>query len=451
MRAPELDQALGLEVYATSTAGIGGVIRGSVDDFMVEEVLVDGSAARNEKNYDGKALGASTSRQRYLLCVLVKRNWDTFVALKNVAEQLGIDQTRIHIAGIKDAKAVTAQHITIENVTMEDAQKIRVKDIEVRPVGYFRDELSPFYLLGNRFTITISKVEGTALTVKKRLTETMQQLGAFGGIPNFFGHQRFGTTRAITHLVGKAIVNGDFEEAVMLFLAKPSPHEHPESRQAREMLESTRDFAEALQSFPKQLRFERLMLRHLAGAPSDFVGAIQRLPFKLQMLFVQAYQSYLFNRFLSERIHRGLLLNTAEVGDFVVNVERSGLPMVKTGKLASASSLAEINELIRAGKLRVALPLVGFRQKFSQGAMGEIEKRILETELVNTDGFRVTEMPRISGQGELRTVVSPIRNFNVQFAGEGRLTLGFLLLRGSYATMLLREIMKPRDLIAAGF
>lgn len=297
MRVPALDKALGLEVYATGTTGVGGVIRSSVDDFMVEEVLVDGSVARIEKNANSKALGASASRQRYLLCVIVKRNWDTFVAIKNIAEQLGIDQTRIQIAGIKDAKAVTAQHITIENVAIEDAQKIQVKDIKVRPIGYFRDALSPFYLLGNRFTITISKVKNTEPTIKKRLTTTMQQLEAFGGIPNFFGHQRFGTTRPITHLVGKAIVNGNFEEAVLLFLAKPSPHEHPESRQARIELGSKRDFGRALQSFPKQLRFERLILRHLAEKPDDFVGAFQRLPIKLQMLFVQAYQSYLFNCF----------------------------------------------------------------------------------------------------------------------------------------------------------
>ena len=452
MRVPELDKALGLEVYATETAGIGGVIRSAVDDFVVEEVLVDGSMARIEKNVaTSPALGASASKQRFLLCVLVKRNWDTFVAVKNVAEQLGIDQARIQIAGIKDAKAVTAQHLTIENVTMEELEKIYVKDIEVRPIGYFRDELSSFYLLGNKFTITMKSVKHKTATIEKRLSQTVQEFQAVGGIPNFFGHQRFGTTRAITHLVGRAIVNGDFREAMMLFLAKPSPHEHPESRQARQELESKQDFAKASQNYPRQLRFERLILGHLAEKLDDFVGAFQRLPIKLQMLFVQAYQSYLFNRFLSERIRKGFPLDAAEVGDYVVSVERSGLPMPKTGKLATASSLAEINGMITAGKLRVALPLVGFRQKLSQGTMGEMEARILESEGVETSRFRVSAIPRISGQGELRTVTSPIREFSQHVTGEGEVKLGFTLLRGSYATMLLREVMKPFDPIAAGF
>ena len=142
----------------------------------------------------------------------------------------------------------------------------------------------------------------------------MQELDAIGGIPNFFGHQRFGTTRPITHLVGKALVQGDFEEAAMLFLAKPSVHEHPASRQARQELETTKNFKQAQENFPKQLRFERIMLNHLADNPDDFVGAFQRLPLKLQALFVQAHQSYLFNRFLSERVKHDLPLNEAVGG-----------------------------------------------------------------------------------------------------------------------------------------
>jgi tRNA pseudouridine13 synthase len=458
LRVSALDKELGMTVYATNTAGIGGAIRRVTEDFMVEEVLVDGSVASIKKISGKPALGASMSKQRFLLCVLAKRNWDTFVTIKNIASQLSIDQTQIHIAGIKDAKAVTAQHVAIENVTIEDVEKIHVKDVEVHPVGYFRDALSPFYLLGNRFTITVNAVEHSESTVKRRIARIMKQLEVQGGIPNFFGHQRFGSRRAITHIVGKAIVNGDLQSAAMLFLAKPSPHEHPESRTAREELQASRDFQRALESFPRQLRFERLMLRHLAGNPTDFAGAFQTLPVKLQLLFVQAYQSYLFNRFLSERVHRGFSLNAAEVGDFVVSVERSGLPMPKTGKLADAGSLPEVNASVKSGKMCVAMPLVGFGQKLSGGEMGRIETLILEEEKVELSGFRVHDLRRISGKGELRTVVSPVRDFHVHEViadtrnlQERRLKMSFMLFRGSYATMLLREIMKPQDPLAAGF
>jgi tRNA pseudouridine13 synthase len=98
-----------MEVYTTKTAGIGGTIRKTVEDFVVEEVLLDGSKASIKKNVAPAkpALGATASGQRFLLCVLIKRNWDTFMAVKNVAKVLDIDQARIQFAGIKDAKAVT--------------------------------------------------------------------------------------------------------------------------------------------------------------------------------------------------------------------------------------------------------------------------------------------------------------------------------------------------------
>ena len=78
-------------------------------------------------------LGSTLQNQRFLLCVLVKRNWDTFVAVKNIAKQLSIDQSRVQFAGIKDAKAITAQHITIEDISMEEALKVDIKDISGSP------------------------------------------------------------------------------------------------------------------------------------------------------------------------------------------------------------------------------------------------------------------------------------------------------------------------------
>ncbi len=457
MVVPELEKLLGIEVYAFKSEGIGGAIRESVDDFVVEEVLVDGSKASVNGEVPARVLGSTVQKQRFLLCVMVKRNWDTFIAVKNIAKSLGIDQARVQFAGIKDAKAVTAQHISIENILLEEAAKIDVKDISVRPIGYVREMLSLFYLLGNNFTLTIKGTQGSEAEVKENIIQTMKQIDAVGGIPNFFGHQRFGTTRPITHLVGKAIIQGNFEEAAMLFLAKPSAHEHPASRQARQDLQSTRDFKGANENFPKQLRFERIMLNHLAENSSDFTGAFQCLPLKLQALFVQAHQSYLFNRFLSARAEHGLPLNAALEGDYVVGVERSGLPMTTVSKVAAAENLNEVNAQIKTGRLRVALPIFGVKQKLSQGVMGQIEREVLEKEAIPIENLCFNELSRVGGKGGLRTAVTPVKDFKLQNVsanpdGSGcQATVSFMLLRGSYATVVLREIMKPSDLIAAGF
>ncbi len=456
MSVPLLDKQLGIETYLTRSLGVGGVIRGEVEDFVVEEVLVDGSRAQVGGGVPSRILGSTLERQRYLLCVLVKRNWDTFIAVRNVAKQLGVDQSRIQIAGIKDAKALTAQHLTIDGGLAEDAARVNVKDIQVRPVGYVREALSTYYLLGNRFTIKIKAIEHDKPTAEARLTQTIEETEAAGGIPNYFGHQRFGTTRPITHIVGRALVRGDFEAAAMLFLAKPSPYEHPASRQARQQLRETGDFKRALEDFPVQLRFERLMLSNLAENPGDFAGAFRQLPLKLQELFVQAHQSYLFNRFLSKRLAHGYALKRAEAGDWVVGVERSGLPLTKASRIVTAQDEAAVNEQVKAGRMRVALPIVGVRQRLSEGAMGQIEQQVLEEEAVKLEELQVNPLSRVGGKGGLRAAVAPVGDlkFHVSADAEGKgcqAELSFMLQRGCYATVLLREVMKPPDPLAAGF
>lgn len=451
MSVSEIDRLLGIEVYATQSKGVGGSIRKSADDFIVEEVLVDGNKASVKGSLSPKVLGSTPQRQRFLLCVMIKRNWDTFIAVKNIAKTLGIDQNRVQFAGIKDAKAVTAQHITLEGISIEDVSKVDVRDIEIKPIGYIREQLSLFYLLGNNFTIFLRGMQTSQLAAQEQIPQTIEELHILGGIPNFYGHQRFGTTRAVTHHVGRALAQGKFWEAAMLFLGNPSPHEHPASRVAREELQSTGDFKRASENFPKQLRFERLMLTHLSEHPTDFVGAFQRLPRKLQSLFVQAHQSFLFNRFLSERMKEGLPLNEATVGDFVVGVERSGLPMTTVYKIVTAENISEINTQIRAGKLRVSLPIIGLKQKLSQGIMGRIENNVLSQEGLGPGKIWANELSRVGGKGGLRTLLTPVKGFALHNVSGDNAQFSFMLNRGCYATVVLREIMKPSDPITAGF
>jgi tRNA pseudouridine13 synthase len=457
---PKVEKLVGMEVYATSSMGIGGVLRHLVEDFAVEEVLIDGSKAEITPSGNGKTeiFNLSSIEKRYLLCMLIKRNWDTFLAVRTIARQLGINPRQIHIAGIKDTKAVTAQYITVEGATKESISNINVRGIEIRPVGYFRGKISPYLLLGNDFQITIKAVRHSKITIEKRIAETMREIEALGGVPNFFGHQRFGTTRPITHLVGKALIKGNFKKAAMIFLAKPSPYEHPASRQARESLKATQDFKQALKIFPKNLHYEHLMLRHLAKKPDDFIGAFRRLPKKLLKLFPQAYQAYLFNKFLSGRIRSGLSLKKACLGDYIVNVERNGLPMINMRRIADTKTIGEINEALKTGRMRLALPLVGFKQRLSKGIQGEIEKQILEEEDVSSEDFKMEMMREISSKGELRTAITPLKNFSLDWIAKNssnpsknEVKLHFMLLRGSYATVFLREIMKVRNPIKAGF
>jgi len=106
--------------------------------------------------------------------------------------------------------------------------------------------------------------------------------------------------------------------------------------------------------------------------------------------------------------------------------------------------------------MQVALPIVGVRQKLSEGAMGQIEREVLEKEHINLENMAVNPLSRVSGKGGLRTAAAPVRNFVFQLSecidGNGcQGELSFMLQRGCYATVLLRETMKPADPLTAGF
>lgn len=458
MIVPRLEKQMGIEVYGTRSPGIGGAIRRGFEDFVVEELLVDGSKASVAEPTAQSVLGSSSAKNRFLLCILVKRNWDTISAVKAVADQLAIGTSQVQFAGLKDTRAITAQHITIEGATADEVSRVKVKDIELRLVGYVRSGLSQFYLLGNSFRLRISGISHSESTVRMRINQVIEEASQLGGFPNFFGHQRFGTTRPITHLVGQALVKGDFEKAAMLFLARPSLTEHPDSRRARQALQATGDFKKALKDYPKQLRFERLMLRHLAVEPDDFIGAFRRLPPRLLELFPQACQSYLFNRVLSRRLMHGFKLDTVEVGDIALNVERSGLPMLTMYKVVDNENIAEVNRGIEAGKMRLAIALIGYKHKGTIGTQGKIENQILEEENLAPRDFKVKAVPEISLRGNLRTATIALNNFdskeitaNVANQTELAANLTFTLHKGSYATIVLRELMKPRNLLKAGF
>ena len=454
MKVPELEKEIGIEAYVTSSLGIGGKIRNLLDDFVVEELLIDGSLAEVSPQINDWEL---TGAGNYLICVMVKRRWDTFLAVREVAKRLRISQKRIRFAGIKDTKALTAQHISLQNVAPNKVLNLEIKDIKLYPKRFSRERMYSQLIKGNRFHITIRNIEQPVSVVEERTKSVQEEIESIGGVPNFFGHQRFGTIRPNTHQVGKYLTRGDTRKAALAFLAEPSINEHPDAREARQNLQESLNFKESYENFPRFLRYERFMLRHLTEYPTDFVGAFRKLPRRLRKLFVQSYQSYLFNLFLSERIRRNIPLDKPQIGDYVINLDEYGLPTEDYDQ-TNSSNIKKIEKLVKEGKMCTAAPLVGLTQPPSEGVQGEIEKEILEAENVTQEIFKISFMPEATAEGRVRAMLNPAWNLVLEEISEDKenegkqfMKLGFSLNRGSYATVLLREFMKPQDLILAGY
>ena len=449
LTASSIDVKLGMEVYASKGRGIGGRLRSKPEDFIVEEILLDGSRA-SVRLREGEC--EVSGRGRYLICILIKRRWDTLKAVEEIARRINVSPEMISIAGIKDSRALTAQHISIGAVSPERV-KFKIRDAHLIPIRYADEKISPHILFGNQFDITVREIRYAPTETRRMISEILSEISELGGIPNFFGHQRFGTVRPITHLVGKFMLKGRFEDAVMLFLSEKGMHESRWAREAREMLRETRDFKSALKIFPRRLLYERLMLRYLSKYPRDFLGALSTLPVKLKKLFIQAYQSYLFNRFLSERMKRGIPLDSPEVGDYAVEIGSKGLPIGRFMRV-KLENIDTIASRIREGSMALALPVIGFDQELSEGVQGEIEREILEQEGVKPQDFKFEVLPGLSMHGGLRRMLVPVidMKFMVEDVDDGTAAnFKFTLYRGSYATVLLREFMKPKDPASSGF
>ncbi len=400
---------IGIYSYLSSSPGIGGKLRKNVDDFFVEEIPVEIPKKKDGKN----------------LCIRVKlRNWETNRFVKILSKSLGISRKRIRFTGMKDKRAVSVQYFCIVNFSSDNLPKI--KDAEY--LDSFRTDytLNIGDLIGNRFVIKVSDA-----VCDERIEKISSELN--GVFPNYFGVQRFGASRPVGYIVGKFIVKGDFENAVRYYIGYPDLFRDDEGR--RIFFESM-DAKNSLKNIDIKAEYERAMLNYLVNNPDDYIGALRALPDNLLTMFVHAYQAYLFNRMVSERIKIGV---EPEIGDIVMKTE-NGKPVQKFVKVTEFN-IGRIREKILRREAYISTVLVGYKTSLSDGIQGEIERKILEEESVTPKDFRIAKMPELSTKGRRRNILAPFMDFH-----HDSCVFKFKLFAGSYATSLMREFMKVEDL-----
>ncbi|MBW6517130.1 MAG: tRNA pseudouridine(13) synthase TruD [ANME-2 cluster archaeon] len=429
--SPGIEQDTGVLVYATSTPGLGGIIRQVPEDFVVEELT------NREEQETGK----------YLICTLTKKNWDTHHLVRDISRILRISQQRIGLAGTKDKQALTTQKISIYDMDIPDLERVQLRDVTIIPVGRSNKQVSLGDLWGNRFRITIRKIPQPVDEVNTLMGLTSSQIREQDGVPNFFGIQRFGIQRPITHLVGKKLVEGDIEGAALDYIARPCPGESEDARQVRQYVLDTLDFKSGLEKYPLRLRYERAMMSHLVEKPGDYAGAFMSLSPNLRKMFVHAYQSFLFNLMISRRLEGGLPINKALVGDIVCFKNAAGLPDPARTQMVAEDTLDGINNLVRRGRAFVTVPVYGYDTPMGEGLPGKIEMSVIEDKKVDFKGFMMPGLPELASRGLRREIIIPVDPTSrvvedTLNPGCTAVGLEFDLQKGAYATTVLREFMK---------
>lgn len=416
---------LGLEVFLTyGIEGLGGKLRNTPEDFTVDEISILPPADQNGP---------------FVIAKVWRRNWEQNRLIRRLGSNLHVGRAKIGFAGTKDGRSVATQLMSF-NAPIEVVQSLEIPDVKIIDAYRARRMISIGDLIGNRFQIRVAEVEpgkdasGICDSVKEKL-------GQVGGSPNFFGIQRFGSIRPITHVIGKDLIRGDFEAAVMRYVANPIEDEDSEANQARRDLQETRDFEKAFREFPMRLSFERTMIGYMKENPNDYLGALRTLPYNLLMMFVHAYQSYLFNRTLSERIRRGLSISLPEVGDLILPLTKANVPDHDNPILVTEDNLAKATKNAKEGKAFVSGLIYGMDSPFAQGTMGEIEQFVIEGENISRMDFRIVGLREASSKGTRRELLSPCKDLSVE-VGKGEVMFRFSLNKGCYATTLLREFMK---------
>lgn len=418
-----LERDVGMERYATATPGIGGRLKTTAEDFVVEEVPL--------------AFPPPAEGGKYTVAALRAKNWETNRLMGELARRLGVPRESVFFAGTKDKRAVTTQYVSLR-APEEAVRALDLKDVEVLETRRVDRAPKIGELVGNRFIVRVRGHRGSA-------AGTLDELKRAGGFPNYFGVQRFGVVRPITHLVGEAIVRGDLEKAVRLYVGHPLPGEPPEAQEARGHFDKTNDPASALEVFPRHLQFERSMLHHLRDHPGDHEGALLQLPRNLATMFVYSAQSLLFNRVVARRLERGIGLNEPTLGDVVVGIDAEGRPEKDRQHKVTPRNLDRVGKLCAAGRALVTGAIFGSEEPFADGEMGEIEREVVAEARYEREDFRIPKLPEVASRGtrrELLAPLGPVRSAEGSDESGAYLELSFFLLKGSYATCLLREVMK---------
>jgi tRNA pseudouridine13 synthase len=416
LESPNIDKQVGIQYYCTKFKGIGGSIKNSNENFKVSEVVDKRFLENLSSNQDGI--------YRFPIYTLEKNNIDSNHALIEIERKLGI---RLKIMGIKDAKAHTTQYVSSEQ-TKKLPRVAKTQNTMITLLGFSRTPLKKSLLGGNHFVITIEKPRSSDVS------SFMQEITK---VANFYGLQRFGRERLVTHIVGKEIVKRNFRKAIELLLSYTTEYDSEVSKEIRKKLRDPANFPYIYKQLPKWMDIEFMMISALVKG-KESISVLRSIPISIRRLFVQAYQAYLFNKCLSNAIMNGEEISVPKHGDLCFELQEDNI----FGKVRKFNQSVD-----HTSKLVPAIRMAGYTFQPGKGRFDIITNNILKEEGIQPRDFYIREMDELSAQGGFRQASLLCRDFHYF----NSLVLSFKLSAGSYATILLREIMKPIDPIDSGF
>ncbi|GAA5865441.1 hypothetical protein JCM8547_001245 [Rhodosporidiobolus lusitaniae] len=503
----------------------------------------DNKRSRDQRDRDQADRPDLSSLPPYIHFTLLKSNKESHDAMFTLARYFNLSNQRdLGVAGTKDKRAVTVQRVSLKRgrtTTIEDIYRaaksggaygggrggrggrggakfgrgrgggfgsggfidraIRIGDVE-----YAESGLELGMLKGNKFVVTLRDVQTPSIPT---IHDSLASLRTHGFI-NYYGMQRFGTAPVPTHVVGLALLRGEWQLAIELIMSIREG-EQQDMHLAR-MLWQEGKTAEAARQMPRRAVAEKSLLDFFQRSKNkDYLGALSTIPKNLRMMYVHAWQSYIWNRVLSERVKlfgakepvEGDLVyvdeaaaeeGVVEDGEGAEQPEAAETPATSSSSnpqqaaYAAKSRIAKVRALtaddIASGKhtiYDVVLPLPGFAVTYPAGELGEVYKRVIKEDGIDAENMwrkqkeyslggtyrKILYLPKdvsyrllistsanedlaqSDEDGILNRPAPTAREYAGEELAEGEsLALQVELTLGSstYATMALREVLKSR-------
>ncbi len=389
--------------------GIGATLRSRLEDFQVEELPL--------------YLPAGTGTHVYFR--VTKAGIPTPEAVARIARYMGVRAHDIGVAGLKDARAVTSQMMSLEHVDENRLAAFRDGQMSVEIVGRHNNKLRPGHLRANRFMLIVRGVGREQLPAAEAALDVLMRRG----VPNYFGPQRFGA-RDDTAAMGAAMVKGDLEEFAKVLLGRPQAGDPPDCKAARDAFDAGA-YARALGLWPRYYANERRALAEFKKRQRG-QAALRAVDKGMKRLYVSAFQSAVFNDVLAARIDA---FDRVMAGDLAQKTDTGGVFHVEG--VEADQPRAEAFHISPTG------PLPGYRVSLARGEPGRIEEAAMARYAINTDDFRRVGQLKVKGTRRalrFRLDDAAIHADSDELGEHLRLT--FTAPSGCYATVVLREIMK---------
>eukprot|EP00123_Amoebidium_parasiticum_P015545 comp23025_c0_seq1/m.36779 comp23025_c0_seq1/g.36779 ORF comp23025_c0_seq1/g.36779 comp23025_c0_seq1/m.36779 type:complete len:714 (-) comp23025_c0_seq1:696-2837(-) len=454
-------------------------------------------AYRSQRGRGDKVDNREKLGGRYCEFVLYKESKETSAAISIIGSKLNVPWKRFTFAGTKDRRAITTQRVQVEGVGAKRLFALNEKELWGMRVNHFKytdTRLNLGDLHGNRFTVVLRNVENAT---EEEVDAIMQNLKE-GGFINYYGMQRFGTTSIPTHHIGVAIMKSEFKRAVDLIL-QPREGEQDDITAARKHLQQNpTDLKGTLHKLPNRCLVEKQVIQAMFRTKNP-VDILEALPRNSRLMYIHAYQSYVWNKMASERIRKYGLKPI--VGDLVIQDERYMLDLERfdsgdereeeEGKAKEGSADLERQAAkhqddekeipvrildqadIDSGRFSIydiVLPMPGYAVMYPSNDLADSYRALMAADGLDIDNLR-HEKSQYSLSGAYRKVI--IRPANMTWKqfhysnneqtlvqsdlekakgnppptlpedGEYRaLVMNFTLPPSSYATMMIREAMR---------